>query len=160
METKSSSFMHWSARQDVSSHRIAIILDDRTKNLSFTGRRRAAPPPPILIAVSPSTVALPGTGTLLTLTGSDFADGATVTVDGQPCSDVTWVDATTVTCRAPAGSAPGPVPIMLTNPGGASTQSTLYYEGLIHCHMLLPLPPPPPSPLPANPFFLCACLYA
>ena len=55
-------------------------------------------PPPTLTAISPSG----GTaGTVLTLTGTNFRSGATVTIGGTTATGVTLINATTMTATAP-----------------------------------------------------------
>lgn len=64
----------------------------------------------------PNTGATSG-GTLITLVGrgTTWADGTTVTIDGKPCGDLRVVDATHITCTAPAGT-PGTKSITVTTP--------------------------------------------
>lgn len=58
-------------------------------------------------------------GTLLTITGTNINAGATVTVDGQACTDVNVsVDGTQLTCITPPGSL-GAKQVVITNPNGA-----------------------------------------
>jgi hypothetical protein len=57
-------------------------------------------------------------GTKITITGSDFADGASVTVGGVPADQVS-VESNTITCSVPANSA-GPAEVVVTNPGGSA----------------------------------------
>lgn len=75
---------------------------------------------PTLTIVAPVSGPAVG-GTPMTLTGSGFVSGATVTVDGTPATSVVVVNATTITCVAPAG-APGAKAVRVTNP------STLFGE--------------------------------
>lgn len=72
---------------------------------------------PRVTSVSPSTGALVG-GTTLTITGSGFAPGATVTINGQPASTVSAVSPTQIIVTTPAGP-PGSATLLVTNPGGA-----------------------------------------
>jgi hypothetical protein len=58
-------------------------------------------------------------GTLVTITGSGFASGATVTFGGTAATSVTVVDAHTITAKAPAGSA-GTARVVVTNVDGKS----------------------------------------
>lgn len=58
-------------------------------------------PAPTVLSVSPAAGANNAT-TALTVTGTNFRAGATVTVGGQPCANPTVVSATTLTCTAPA----------------------------------------------------------
>ena len=53
-------------------------------------------------------------GTAITITGTNFLAGATVTVGGAACTSVTLVSATSITCTTPAGSA-GAQDVVVTN---------------------------------------------
>ena len=70
---------------------------------------------PTVNGVNPASGPMAG-GTTITLSGTGFSGVPTVTVDGRVCSDVTPVNATTVTCRTPSSPAPGAVGVELTNP--------------------------------------------
>jgi len=76
------------------------------------------PPPPTITAISPTSGATAG-GTAITITGENFVDGATVTIGGNDATDVTFVSATQLTAKAPAGSA-GNANVVVRNPGGQS----------------------------------------
>ncbi len=56
-------------------------------------------------------------GTELTITGSRFAEGASVTVDGIPATDVQVPDGTTITATTPAGLNLYAVDVTVTVPG-------------------------------------------
>jgi len=73
---------------------------------------------PTVVSVSPSQGDL--AGTLLTITGIDFAPGATVTVNGIAATNVTWVNAHTITAMAPAAAAGGPYAVVVQNSVGYS----------------------------------------
>ncbi len=70
--------------------------------------------PPTLTSVTPATGAETG-GTAITLTGTDFVDGATVTVGGAAADDVVFVDAAEITATTPAGAV-GLADVVVTNP--------------------------------------------
>lgn len=60
-------------------------------------------------------------GTALTLTGTGFVAGATVSIGGVPAQDVVVVSSTTIQCKSPFKAATcGQVPIVVTNPDGKS----------------------------------------
>ncbi len=74
---------------------------------------------PGIVSVSPATG--PGSGgTTITIAGTGFASGATVTVGGAAATSVTVVSATTITCVTPTGT-PGTAHVTVTNPGPIST---------------------------------------
>ncbi len=66
-----------------------------------------------------------GGGTAVTITGDNFYDGASVTFDGLPATDVTVVDMGTITATSPAHAA-GVVSFSVTNLDG---QSETYANG-------------------------------
>jgi IPT/TIG domain/Chitobiase/beta-hexosaminidase C-terminal domain len=71
--------------------------------------------PATVTSVSPNTGATVG-GTSVTLTGMNFAAGATVTFGGSAATGVVVVSSTQITAKTPAGSA-GAVTVTVTNPG-------------------------------------------
>ena len=72
---------------------------------------------PRVTSLSPSTGALVG-GTTLTINGTGFAPGATVTVGGQSAATVSAVSPTQIVVTTPPGP-PGAATVLVTNPGGA-----------------------------------------
>ncbi|MCI0343271.1 MAG: IPT/TIG domain-containing protein [Planctomycetales bacterium] len=73
---------------------------------------------PTLSSVSPSSGDVSG-GTPVTLTGTGFQTGATVTLGGTLATGVVIVSPTTINCQTPSGSA-GPVTVTMTNPDSTS----------------------------------------
>ena len=73
-------------------------------------------PAPTVSSVSPNTGSTAG-GTAVTITGTNFVAGATVTFGGTAATNVTVVLGTQITATTPAGSA-GTVAVTVTNPGG------------------------------------------
>jgi hypothetical protein len=74
---------------------------------------------PSVTAVSPN-VGIKAGGTLITVTGTGFASGATVKVDGVLATDVNFVNATTLTAKTPPGSSTGAKAVLVTNPDTTS----------------------------------------
>lgn len=70
-------------------------------------------------AVSPDSGAEAG-GTRVTLTGTRFVDGVSVTFDGMDAQDIAVVSNTELTCTTPPHAA-GTIDVVVTHPGGAST---------------------------------------
>jgi hypothetical protein len=72
------------------------------------------------LAAAPTVSSVSGTsgtaagGTSITITGTNFLTGATVTVGGAACTSVTRVSSTSITCTTPAGSA-GAQDVVVTN---------------------------------------------
>ncbi len=74
--------------------------------------------PPTVSSVSPNS-GLPAGGTAVTITGTNFAAGATVTFGGTAATNVVVVSSTSITATTPAGSA-GAVTVTVTNSNGLS----------------------------------------
>ena len=74
---------------------------------------------PTVGAVAPPTGPTSG-GTTITLTGTNFAAGMTVTVGGAACMNVTVLSATSATCVTPSGTAGGAA-VVVTGVGGSAT---------------------------------------
>lgn len=68
---------------------------------------------PTITDISPLTGSVAG-GTAVTITGTEFATGATVTFGGDSATDVVVVSATEITCVTPAHTA-GAVDVVVTN---------------------------------------------
>lgn len=74
--------------------------------------------PPTVTSVSPSAGALAG-GSLITITGTAFFPGATVTVGGINCTPVTYISDTSISCTT-GGPGAGVVDVVVTNPDAQS----------------------------------------
>ena len=71
-------------------------------------------------AVTGSSGPLPGTNTV-TLTGTGYTGTASVTIDGQPCTNIVITSDTQITCTVPAGISVGPKDVVIAAPGGSVT---------------------------------------
>jgi hypothetical protein len=80
--------------------------------------------PPTVSSVAPSSGPTAG-GTAVTITGTDFVSGATVTLGGTAATGVTVVNDTTITATT-AAHAVGAVDVVVTNP---DTQSGTLTNG-------------------------------
>ena len=87
-------------------------------------RYAAAPALPTVTAVSPSSGSAAG-GTAITITGTNFASGATVTVGGAACSNVVVVSPTSITCTTPARTA-GTSSVVVTSGGQSNAANSLF----------------------------------
>ena len=92
--------------------------------------------PPTVSSVSPNSGSTAG-GTAVTITGTNFAAGATVTFGGTAATNVAVVNSTTITATTPAGSA-GAVTVAVTNPG---TQSGSLANGFTYAVVQTPTAP-------------------
>ncbi len=92
--------------------------------------------PPTVYHVTPDLGPSAG-GTVVTISGARFAQGATVSLGGKPCAALTVVDAAQLTCTTPAGTTNTSVDLLLTNPDGLVAQlpAAFRYED--------PIAPPP-----------------
>lgn len=107
------------------------------------GALAASIAPPTLAALSPVRSAITG-GIPVTLTGTNFVAGATVSFGGVAATSVTVVNSTTITAVVPAHSA-GRVDVTVTLPGGQS--ATLRAAFLYEIRAAAPtVPGPPPNP--------------
>ncbi|MBV9070741.1 MAG: IPT/TIG domain-containing protein [Acidobacteria bacterium] len=82
-------------------------------------------PAPTVASVSPNTGPTSG-GTPVTITGTNFQSGATVTFGALPATDVTVVSATSITARTPLGpvSSTLAVDVSVTNPDSLKGTAT------------------------------------
>jgi hypothetical protein len=74
-------------------------------------------------AVSPA-YAIDTGGTALTITGTGFVSGATVTVGGASATSVVVTSPTTITCVAPTGTGGNAVDVVVTDPDGEASTAT------------------------------------
>ena len=82
-------------------------------------------PLPTVTGVSPATASAAG-ATAITITGTGFLNGATVSIGGVPATSVAFVSATSITAVTPAHAA-GVVSVVVTNPdSGAGTGANLF----------------------------------
>jgi hypothetical protein len=73
---------------------------------------------PTISSINPSHGAMAG-GTSVTIIGTNFLEGASVTVGGAAATNVTVISSTSITLSAPPGDA-GAANIVVTNPDGQS----------------------------------------
>jgi len=71
---------------------------------------------PTVTTISPSSGVVTG-GTMITITGTGFVEGTTVTIGGNPATDITVASATSITAKTPAGKV-GESDVVVTNPDG------------------------------------------
>ena len=95
----------------------------------------ATPTTPTIESVTPSTGPTSG-GTLITITGTNFTAGATVTVGGASATNVVVVNATTITAETPAHAA-GTVDVTVTITGAGTATRTGAFEYLMDLRLTL-----------------------
>lgn len=79
----------------------------------------AALPPPSITSISPTAGSTNG-GTIVTVSGSNFQNGATVAFGPSNATLVTFVNSTTLKATTPAHPQEGVVGVFVTNPDGQS----------------------------------------
>lgn len=98
------------------------VTNPDSQSGSFTGFSYAAAGPSIT-SITPNTGSTAG-GTAITISGSNFKSGATVTIGGAAASNVVFVNASTLTAVTPLGptneQATQPKDVTVTNPDGQS----------------------------------------
>jgi phosphatidylserine/phosphatidylglycerophosphate/cardiolipin synthase-like enzyme len=99
---------------------VGKTMADRTASSSlirFTTQTGSAPVnPPTVTSILPATGSSFG-GTIVTITGTNFANGATVSFGGVPATNVSVLSSTSISARAPA-HAIGPVDVVVANTDG------------------------------------------
>ena len=99
----------------------------RTGAFTYTATSTTRPSPR---SVSPRSGPTWG-GTLITVTGSNFENGATIRIGGVEATSVTFVDSRTLTARTPARPVGG-YPVQVFNPNGLwgnTSRGFLYVSG-------------------------------
>ncbi|EHQ56736.1 subtilisin-like serine protease [gamma proteobacterium HIMB55] len=94
-----------------------------TDGSSYTYNGRASSPNkitvennPVVTSVSPSAGSTAG-GEVISVSGNNFVDGATVALGSATCQNVVWASESRLTCTTPA-SAPNLVAVTVENPDG------------------------------------------
>lgn len=100
-------------------------------------------PAPTISSASPRD-GLPGGGTIVTLTGANFAPGATVTFGGVPATALGFLDAQHLLATTPAHGV-GYVDIVVTNPSGQSgtLHNGFLYQQFVQFYQISILTDPP-----------------
>ncbi len=100
-----------------------VVTNSDTGSATSTGGFTYITPisTPTIGSISPVSGSTAG-ATSITITGTNFAAGAAVTVDGNACTSVVVVSATSITCNTPAGSA-GAKDVVVTNSDTGSATS-------------------------------------
>ena len=93
---------------------VVVTVSGQSGSLS-NGFTYLAPGGPTVTSIAPASGPLAG-GTSVTITGTNFAAGATVMIGGAAATGVTVVSASSITCTAPAGAA-GVVNVAVTTAG-------------------------------------------
>ena len=97
-----------------------VVTNPDGKKVTKTGAFTYQTPhvTPTITLITPSTGAMVGSR-WITITGTGFASGATVTIGGAACSPAIFLSATSLNCLNPGGSA-GAKDVVVTNPDDSS----------------------------------------
>jgi hypothetical protein len=113
----------------------SVAADVAVKNRNGTATLPAAfrfQIPPTITGVSPPAGPIAG-NTLITISGTLFQTNAgtnTVTIDGAPCTSVTVLNDSILTCRTPMSpSGPGPKDVVVSNGNGTATAFAAFTYG-------------------------------
>jgi hypothetical protein len=91
---------------------------------TFSGLSPAVAASPTVSAISPTSGSTAG-GTSVTITGTNFTGATNVTFGGAAATNRKVVNATSITCTTPAGTA-GAKGVLVTTPGGTNAANTLF----------------------------------
>jgi hypothetical protein len=97
------------------------FLKFRKDQVIRTSQLNACFPAPTVDTIVPATGPAAG-NTLVTIAGSGFSEGTTVTFGGDAATSITVIDEKTLTCRTPARSA-GASNVVVTNDSAAATKT-------------------------------------
>lgn len=113
---------------------VATELNSLNQESGYSNTAQAVVPGlPTVTGVAPPTGAAAG-GTSVTITGTNFVSGATVTFGGVAAISVVFVSSTSITATTPAGT--GAVAVIVTNPDGSN-------GSLANAFTYIALPNPP-----------------
>ncbi len=82
---------------------------------------------PTVTSISPNSGSIDG-GTDITITGTNFSADSTVTIDGNPATNLTVVNSTEITATTPAGTITGPRTIQVSTEQGNDTSTFSYAD--------------------------------
>lgn len=121
--------------------KVTVISEDGQSASLDNAFTFIAPPPkpdPVVTSVSPNSLEIPGTGTLVTITGQHFQSGAKVFFNDTEIP-ATYLSQSQLRLRTPAWSIAENVNVTVENPDGKS--------GTLVDGFKFVTPPPPPAPI-------------
>ena len=98
---------------------VNVVVSDSNGSGTLTNGFTFANSAPTISSISPSSGSTNG-GTAVTITGTNFSSGATVTFGGTAASNVTVVSSTSITATTPAHAA-GAVSVVVSDSNGSGT---------------------------------------
>ncbi len=120
-------FLGWGGACSGTERTCSLTVNEAT-SVSASWMQLQPPPPsaPTITTVAPPFAAN-NVATNVTITGTNFRPGATVTVGGQACGNATVLSATQITCTVPAKAATcGPQDVVVTNSDTLSSSKRAY----------------------------------
>ncbi|MEQ1751251.1 MAG: IPT/TIG domain-containing protein, partial [Prosthecobacter sp.] len=111
---------------------VSVITPGGTNAANTLFTFQVPAPAPTVTAINPSS-GITGGGTSVTIVGTDFTGATSVTIGGTAATNVSVINATTITCTTPAHAA-GTASVSVTTPGGMNAANTLF--------TFVPTPPP------------------
>lgn len=140
----------WTPTQAKPSYRITVWVRNASSTVDNFDNPSATLSMAVSVSANPLSVGsvVPNTGstgggTIVTITGANFASGATVTFGGTPATAVTVVNSTSIRARTPAHVV-GVVAVAVTNPSRLSGTRANAFSYTVP----LAAPPPPSTPAP------------
>lgn len=102
-----------------------VVTNTDNQSATLTQAFTYTPPAPTISSINPATGPTTG-GTAVTITGTNFQSGATVTIGALPATNVTVVSATSITALTPLGpiSQQLAVDVVVTNPDSTKGTAT------------------------------------
>jgi hypothetical protein len=104
-----------------------VALWVTTPGGTYTDATYTYVPVPTITNLSPASGPLVG-GTLLTITGTGYIAGATAVTVGGTGVAIATISGTSITAMSPVRSTTGAVSVIVSTPGGTSTDATYTYE--------------------------------
>ena len=127
------------------SYTITATSGSRSEQATSTLTQSATPSIPTITSVNPTSGPTSG-GTAVTITGTEFESGATVTFGGV-AGTVTALSATEISVVTPS-AAPGPVDVRVSNLDTGTVTSSAAFTFVSPPRPPRPLPTPTPTPAP------------
>jgi hypothetical protein len=102
-----------------------VVTNPDAQSATLTNGYTFINPPPTITSISPVSGTIAG-GTSVSIAGTGFQSGATVSFGGTPATAVTFVSSVSITATTPAHAA-GAVNVIVANPDSQSATSTNGY---------------------------------
>ena len=101
-----------------------LLYNGLDSTRTYSAQILISPATPTVISISPTSGSTTG-GTSVTINGTNFTGATGVTIGGSAATSVSVVNATTITCTTPAGSA-GTASVVVTTPSGSNAANAFF----------------------------------